>query len=483
MEKILTGIENLDLILNGGIPVGSIVIIAGSPGTGKTVLSQQILYHNARAGHSALCFTTVSEPLTKLLKYQQEFGFFDRSLFETKVHYKDIGAILKEHGASETLKAIERRVEEVRPAIVVIDSFKVIHDLVESEVEIRKFAYELSVKLANWGSTTFLVGEYSPEEINRVPEFTVVDGVITLEQASEDSIRFLNILKMRGSSYIPGRHSFKITQNGITVFPRIKASPMTIMEQPTSMSRDGFGIPALDELIGGGFYKGSATLVAGGPGSGKSILGLQFLLEGVRQGENGLIVSLEEYVPQIIKDAKLLGFELTDLIQSDRLHILFDSPLELDVNEHAFRMRKVIEEKAIRRVLIDSISDYESTIRDPTHYRNYLFALVTYLKNSQISSILTQEINELLGTTAITKHGTSFIVDNIILLRYVELRNELRKALLVLKVRGSNHYKGIREYVIEDGGIHLKEIKPEEISSILSFEKYNSLLSFPQERT
>jgi circadian clock protein KaiC len=272
LGKLPTSIPGLDGILSGGIPELSINIITGPPGAGKTIFTQQILYSNATPDRKALYLVTLSEPSVKLLHYLQRFNFFDSEKVNTAVTYLDIGEVIREKGLEDAIAIIIKHVQEHKPALVAIDSFKAIHDMAKDPVEVRKFGYDLSVRLTTWGVTAFLIGEYTQDEIEKEPIFAIADGIIRLHNHPQGLHyqRYIDVLKLRGEDYFTGLHPFNISDKGLTVYPRIKS-----LDQPGEIDlyaqKASTGVPELDAMLEGGLPRGSATMVAGGAGTGKTL--------------------------------------------------------------------------------------------------------------------------------------------------------------------------------------------------------------------
>lgn len=274
MEKLRTHIDSVDYILHGGIPEYAVVVITGEPGSGKTVLTLQTMFNNAKRGAKCLYFTTLSEPATKLIRYTQMFDFFEEDLVDDSFRFVDLGSALREGGPEKAMERLIELVETEQPDIVAIDSFKAIHDLVKSVEAARVFVYDLAVQLSLWSVTTFLVGEYTPEEVTENPEFAIADAIITLgtETSEMASLREIQVRKLRGSSFNSGKHFFEIDSSGVRVYPRIGTAKN--VEQAGNTGRLSSGVPGLDELMHGGLPEQSATIIEGGTGVGKTLLGL-----------------------------------------------------------------------------------------------------------------------------------------------------------------------------------------------------------------
>ena len=295
LERIATHVENLDQVLGGGLPANSLNIISGPPGTGKTILAHQIIYGNATPEHPALYLTTVSEPLSKVIRYVQGFTFFDMSKVGKAIFYRDLGQTLQEGDVETVVDQIINLVKEHALSFLVIDGFKAIHDIAPSHRAFQRAFYRLAGTLSALACTTLLLGEYNLEEIYHLAEFAVVDGIIHLSNTLRDlrDFRGLRVLKLRGSGYLSGELAMSISEQGIRVFPRFITPPTPRVYQ-VSRERCSFGVAGLDELLHGGVRQGTTTLVVGEAGTGKTLLGLSFLLNGVLQGDPGVYVSFQE---------------------------------------------------------------------------------------------------------------------------------------------------------------------------------------------
>jgi circadian clock protein KaiC len=459
LGKLPTSIPGLDGILSGGIPELSINIITGPPGAGKTIFTQQILYSNATPDRKALYLVTLSEPSVKLLHYLQRFNFFDSEKVNTAVTYLDIGEVIREKGLEDAIAIIIKHVQEHKPALVAIDSFKAIHDMAKDPVEVRKFGYDLSVRLTTWGVTAFLIGEYTQDEIEKEPIFAIADGIIRLHNHPQGLHyqRYIDVLKLRGEDYFTGLHPFNISDKGLTVYPRIKS-----LDQPGELDWDAqrasTGVPELDAMLEGGLPRGSATMVAGGAGTGKTLLGLHLITAGVAQGEPGVIVTFQENPRQLREIARSFGWDLAEMERQGLLVHLYSSPVEIQPDIHAAHVKEIVQRIGAKRVLLDSLKDIEIATPDKVRFKDYIYALVNLFKLQGVTTLLTNEIPEMFGPFQLSEYGVSFVVDSVILLRYVELAGRMGRAINIMKVRGSQHSKEIRYFEITNDGIQIMTV-------------------------
>jgi circadian clock protein KaiC len=456
LGKLPTGIPGLDRILSGGIPELSVSIVAGPAGSGKSILTQQIVYTNASSTQKALYLTTLSEPALKMFHYLQKFTFCDADKVGSSVIYLDIGESMLERGPEETIATIFKYVEEHKPAIVTVDSFKAIHDMTKDKVEVRKFGFDLSVRLAAWGVTAFFIGEYTQAEIEQEPIFSIADSVLRLHYHPQGLHyqRYVDVLKMRGEDYFTGLHPFTISNAGLTIYPRIK-TPEVFPDYEPMLERLPTGLAELDAMLYGGLPQGTATMVAGGAGTGKTLLGLHFVTAGISRGEPSVIVTFQENPVQLRQIAQTFGWDLGAMAAQGLLVHLYNSPVEMQPDVHADIVKTAVRKVGARRVLIDPISDIEMATPDKVRYKDYIYSLVNEFKMQGITMLLTNEIPELFGPFQLSEHGVSFITDNVILLRYVELYGRMGRALNVMKVRGSQHSTEIREFEITQDGLRI----------------------------
>jgi circadian clock protein KaiC len=457
LERLGTGNPALDRILDGGLPVRSATVIAGGPGTGKTVMALQMLFHLARQGRRGLYFTTLSEPALKLVRYMQLFGFFDRRLLDERVVFADLGTTIRSRDATGLLETITARVESEAAELVVVDSFKAIHDLLGGAQTGRTFIYDLAVAMAGWGATTLLVGEYAPAEIETAPEFAIVDGILRLSNEAQEltAVRTLEVLKLRGANYRSGRHFFEITPAGVAVYARVSA-PAPADEPPAAVDeRAATGVAGLDALLHGGVPRGSSTIVQGGTGTGKTLLGLAFLLEGARRGERGILFTLEETPAQLSGIAAGFGWDLPALEAQGLILVRYTSPVELSTDRFLDEAVRQVREWEARRVVLDSVSSVALGVPSERRFRELIIALSKHFRAAGVTALLTMEVTEMMGMAQLTGRGVSSIADNIVVLRYVEVRGRLERAISVLKARGIAHETELRRVRIDSGGLRV----------------------------
>jgi circadian clock protein KaiC len=464
LERLTTGSAAFDRILGGGIPARSINIIAGQPGAGKTLFSLQMLFALARLGKKCLYLTTLAEPSLKLLQYMQQLSFFDESLLESSIVFADLGSAIRRKGAEATLAEVASRVEREAPAVVVIDSFKAIRDMVGDAAGLRTFVYDLAVHTASWGATGLLVGEYTDAEIANNSEFAIADGIIrfTNERHELTAIREVEVLKLRGANYVTGRHFYEINADGLSFFPRVRG-PESLVDEPAraggrlvaSLERVSTGVAGLDAMLGGGLPRASATIVQGGTGTGKTLLGLQSLLEGARRGEAGILFMLEETPDQMRSFAQSLGWDLGLLEESGLLTLSYVSPVELSPDRFLDQARREVERLAVRHAVLDSLTSMALGVPSARRFKELVYALAKDFHARGIGLQMNMEVADLLGAGQLSGHGVSFAADNVIQLKYVEIEGQLQRGISVLKARGVRHTTDVRRLSVGQGGVQV----------------------------
>jgi circadian clock protein KaiC len=459
IHRLSTGVRGLDDILGGGVPEFSLNVLAGAPGCGKTTLVHQIAFANATPKKPALYFTVLGEPVLKMMRYQQQFSFFDDSKLGNAVRFINLSDVALEKDLAAVLEQIIAQVTAANAGVVVLDSFrtlarKAISDV--GEVEVQSFLHRLAQFLTSWEATTFLVGEYVEDEVRDNALFTMVDGIIWLSQVTERNsvIRKLQVMKLRGQATVPGLHTVRITDDGLQAFSRTLGL-MGDKPKPAQRRRLSTGIAELDRMLGGGILEGDSVLVAGPSGTGKSALATQFIAEGLRQGEPGIMAIFEERPEGYAQRADSFGLDLKSAEQKGALELLYMRPLDLSVDETMQAILDAIRKVGAKRLVIDSLVGFEMALAPAfrTDFRESLYRMIGALTGAGITILSTVEVEDNFTSLQFSHYAISFLTDDIVRLRYVEIDGQLRKTMVVIKMRGGNHSKDIREYVITGDGV------------------------------
>jgi circadian clock protein KaiC len=459
IHRLATGVPGLDVILGGGLPEYSFNLIIGPPGSGKTTLAHQIMFALATRERPALYFTVLGEPPLKMLRYQQQYSFFDCDKMNESIRFVNLSDDVATGHFDQVLARIAQEVEAFSPALVFVDSFRSVmleaQRQPEGAISRQQFVQQLGILLTGWQATTFLVGEYSSESETH-PVFTVADGMLLLNQSvhRNSMVRKIQILKMRGQATSPGIHTFRITSAGIVVFPAAVVIDDTgavaaADRSPRSAARLTMGVPRLDDMLGGGLPAGYSLLVAGPSGSGKTILATAFLAEGVRRGEPGAIVAFEQTPSQSRTRT------IDEMVRAGHIGLINTRSLDLSIDEIVQRLIDLIHQMKATRVVIDSLSGFELAVAPSFRedFRESLFRMVAVLAGLGVTVLLTSELEDRYSDLRFSPYGSAFLTDAIVVQRYIEVESRLKRVMAVVKVRGSAHSNELRQFEITDEGI------------------------------
>jgi circadian clock protein KaiC len=451
--RLTSGDEGLDLVLGGGLPLSGINLLIGAPGSGKTILAQQFVFAGASEERPAIYLSTVSEPFEKIVRYAQTLSFFDRQAIGRSVFYEDLGGLVGgDHGLAAVSERIGVLIKERRPGIIAIDSFKALAAFADDARAFRRFLHDLAALLTAFPATSLWIGEYSEDEARTAPEFAVVDAIISLatQRVNERALRLLQVMKLRGSDFRSGRHTYRLSEHGITVFPRL-ADPLGKEDYELSEERISSGIAPLDTMLAAGYTPGSSTLVAGPSGVGKTLMGLHFIVSGAASGQAGVIATLQENATQLDKVARGFGWSL----DNERLAVMYRSPNDVYIDEWVYDLLRLIERTGATRVLIDSLTDLQYAAPDPVRFREFIYSLSQRLARAGISPIMTSETPDLFHIGRLAEYGISHLSDNVILLQYLRAESRILRTVTILKSRASAHEPDTRQFEITPGGIVL----------------------------
>ena len=452
--RMLSGHARLDAVLGGGLPGDGINLIMGLPGSGKTILAQQFAFRNGTPERPALYLTTVSEPFDKILRYGQTLGFFDAASVGKSIFYEDLGSVVQAKGLEGVVERVGSLLKERRPQVIVIDSFKALGAYAGSAGDFRRFLHDLAGRLSVFPASCFWVGEYGEREISEAPEFAVADSVIQLStvRTGNREARALQVVKLRGSAFAPGQHAYRISSDGIDVFPRL-ADPIDATAYSLTGARQPSGIEALDEMLADGYWPGASTLCVGPSGSGKTLMGLHFVFRGAERGDPGVIATLQENPVQLERVVGGFGWSL----DRDGIEVMYRSPVDIYLDEWVYELLAAVERVGARRVLIDSLFDLQFASLDDVRFREFMYSLIQRFSRQGVSLFMTSELPELFRATRLSEFGVSHLSDNVVLLQYVRSESTVERAITVLKTRASRHDPEIRRYAITSQGIVLGE--------------------------
>lgn len=468
-----TGVPGLDTLLGGGLSEFSFNVIAGAPGSGKTTLGHQIMFALASPTNKALFFTVLGEPPLKMLRFQQQYTFFDADKVGSCIRYVNLAEDLRTGDFTGVLERIMKEVKAFSPGLVFVDSFRSVIQMAkngnEGVADLQHFIQELGTRMTSWQATTFLIGEYVNAEAEANPVMTVADGLFSLTHAEVQNsvVRKIRVVKMRGQAHLSGKHTFRITGDGLRVYPRV-LPPFEDERWSDGAAHDtapriATGVEQLDEMLHGGLPQGHAVLVVGPSGSGKTILGAAFLTQGVLLGERGVIACFEK------GNARLRDVALVKMVQSGSVSVIENRSLDLSIEEVLADLADEIARTGAKRVLIDSLSEVGLYLAPEFRqdFRESIFRVLAGLARLGVTVMVTMGLEDRFTDLRFGQPDASFLADVVIAMRYVEIEGTLSKLITVVKVRGSGHSSDLRRYDITDAGIQI-DAAPMRFDGLLS---------------
>ncbi len=451
-----TGIAGFDEILGGGLPAGSLYLIQGLAGSGKTTLASQVAFMQARAGRQVMLLTLIAESHAKMLNHVSNFDFFDDSLVGHQIQMLSGYASLSSGGLRGLLRLISAELNRHRPGMLVIDGFRSVRDSGPSDLNLSEFMHALNSLVFTMNCTTLLL---SPVEGN-MPESenTLVDGVIELSQyeSGMQLVREIKVFKLRGANHLLGKHVFEINQSGVEIFPRFEATATRAGKVPGTSDRYvSVGIPSWDKCIGGGVVSGSLTCLLGSPGVGKTLMGLHFIEQGLKDDQQCLIVGFYESPERLLAKARKAGMQLDDYLESGALQMLWQLPLETLCDDLAKRMLDNIGRRGVTRLLIDGVDGLRSIVVQQQRVRPFLVALTNELRSRGVTTFITEQLPYFRESRPQVDPSSSQLYENMMLLEYVA-RNEVnRRQISVMKLRENGYDGAARLMNISDAGIEI----------------------------
>jgi circadian clock protein KaiC len=452
--RVSTGIAGLDTILGGGFMLGGIYVIQGAPGAGKTILTNQICFHHVSGGGRALFVTLLAENHARMASNLRSLSFFDDDMIPDQLSYLSAFRELHEKGLKGLVDLIRREIQRTRASMLVIDGLVSAQVAAADEQTFKQFVRDLQEIALATDCTMFLTAS-ALESVS--PEQTMVDGLVHLNdrlygwEAESD----LQVTKFRGSGFLRGRHSYAITSDGLTVHPRIEAL-LAHPSQPEqgAAGRVSSGIAGLDAMIGdGGLPEASTTMVMGPSGVGKTTIGLQFL-SGSTVSEPGLMFSFYETPTRLRNKAAGICPALSPLIESGVVEVMWQTPTAGMIDAYGEALLAAIRRRKVKRLFIDGLTSFKNAAIDPLRVGHFFSALANELRVLGVTTLYSLEVSDILGPAIrVPVDDVSSLAENMILLRYVELRSQLYRMISVLKIRDSDFDPSLYEFTIGSSGV------------------------------
>lgn len=458
IEVVSTGVPSFDVVLGGGIPRRHSVVVTGNPGAGKTILCSQLAFMQARAGRRTIIATITSEPHDKLIHELRGFTFFDEGLVGEEVFFVNVYQALKK-GHKEARELLVQLVQSRRAGTLFVDGLRALRDLWQDEARLREFMHELTVGVSAADCNSVFSAEYDLPTLTSRPEATTVDGIVSLAVSAQGTQRSrrIEVAKLRGRAHLTGEHAVRIDERGVTITPRLESVTPPDVDYEPSEGRAGFGLPALDALMGGGLPRESGTLVVGSTGIGKTLLSLQFAADAARVGERALFVSFYEPPASLVRRSANVGLQLRPLLDAGALTIDYVPPMQLDADQLLEGVLARAQRLDVRRLVLDGMVELERALPDASRMRELLTALMIRLRRLKVTAIYTKELTRLAGDVDFSDTPVSLIAENLMFLRYIELRGTLRRILSVVKMRASEFDVSLREFTVGAEGLRVLE--------------------------
>ncbi|KAB0488059.1 circadian clock protein KaiC [Pseudomonas reinekei] len=459
LKRLESGIDGLDTLLKGGLIAGSSYIIQGRPGSGKTILANQIGFNHIKQGGSVLFATLLAEPHDRLFQFLSTLSFYDEAQVNQSIQFVSAFDTLENEGLDAVVKLLRREISRQKSTLLVLDGLLNARSKAESPLDTKQFISELQGHAAFAGCTVLFLTSSQLDEGS--PEHTMVDGVIEMgeESVGSKTVRLIKLRKTRGSGAIAGAHEFEINQDGIAVYPKIESLlGGSSLHDSDHLSLISSGIPSLDSQIGGGLTTSSVTLIMGPSGAGKTSLGIQFL-SGATQDEPGLYFGFHESPQRVRIKARALGHDFSALEKSGAMHIVWNSVSQGMIDRSSYELLKLVEQKNIKRVFIDSLVGMSRLAIDQSRVNEIFTALLGELRSRGVTIMATWEtqrmLNDLPGATAPDLSG---LMDNLLLIQFSRNGTELQRQLSILKIRDNAYDPSLLEVVMGNAGITLKKV-------------------------
>ncbi|WP_280151061.1 ATPase domain-containing protein [Piscinibacter sp. XHJ-5] len=453
LERLPTGIPGLDVVLGGGFFRAGVYIVQGQPGSGKTILANQICYSHVAAGGSAVYMTLLAESHSRMLQHIRSLSFFEERAIPDRLCYLSAFHDLEAEGLKGLVAVLRREMRARRVGVLVLDGLVAAAEAAETDRDLKKFIHELQTSAVFHGCTVFLLTSGSPQRVNA--EHTMVDGIIELEDRLYEARaeRAIQVRKFRGAGSLRGRHPFRITDDGLQIFPRIEALFSRPPESAAERRALTTGVSSLDALIASrGYPAASATVVVGSSGTGKTTLGLHFLSQSTTD-EPGLLFGFFESPARVRAKARAFGFDFEELESAGALKLVWHSQGEHMMDELGHRLLAEVAQRGVKRLVIDGLSGFFESAVHPERTNRFFSCLVNELRERGVTVLMTLETRDVVSHVVYAPYGISGFVDNLLFLRFVEDNGRVKRLLTITKMRDTDFDVGMREVRIGSHGM------------------------------
>lgn len=474
LQRMPSGIPGLDVVLGGGFFRAGVYIVQGLPGSGKTILANQLCYCHVAAGGSAVYMTLLAESHSRMLQHIRSLSFFDETAIPDRLAYLSAFHDLEAEGLRGLVAVLRREMRARHVGVLVLDGLVAAAEAAETDRELKKFIHEVQTSAVFHGCTVFLLTSGSPQRVNA--EHTMVDGIIELEDRLYEARaeRSLQVRKFRGAGSLRGKHAFRITDDGLEVYPRIESLFGQPPDVPARARALSTGVPSLDALTSArGFPSGSASVVVGSTGTGKTTLGLHFLAQSTPE-EPGLLFGFFESPARVRAKGRAFGFDMDALERSGAVTIVWHSQGEHVLDQLAHRLISEVAQRGIKRLVIDGLSGFFESAVYPERTNRFFSCLVNELRRRDVTVLLTLETRDVVSSTVYAPFGVSGFVDNLLFLRFVEERGKVRRLLTITKMRDTDFSLGLHAVEINRGGMSIAGLFTSDGDIIPSAEPVNT---------
>jgi circadian clock protein KaiC len=485
IARVPSGVAGLDTILGGGFLKGGLYIVQGTPGSGKTTLANQICFHHVAGGGHAMYVTLLAEYHARMMQHLGTMSFFDQSQIPDHLSYISGFSILRQDGLPGLLALVRREIIVRRVSTLIVDGFATAQRVAPGDLALNEFVHELQGVAIATDCTMFLLN--SAKEAEKVtPEHTMVDGILEMSDQlfGWSAERALQVTKFRGSAYLRGKHAFEITGDGLVVYPRTEA----LLAKPSRADNSGdekvsSGFDRLDAMLDGGLPVASTTMVMGPSGVGKTTLGLHFLSRCSAE-EPGLLFGFYETPPRIVAKAREVCRPLQPLLDSGAVEVLWLPPTNGLLDAYGEQLLNAVRRRGVRRLFIDGLGAIQNAANEPGRMSNYLTTMMNELRVQGVTTVYTLEVPDIIGPHIRTPIGDlSSLAENLVLLRYIELRSRLYRLISILKVRDGSFNPLLHEFKLTDHGLAIEPSNDSAEAILAGFARMPEGLPSPGSRS